>query len=82
MGPVVSVALFITLWWLSFMLVLPMGNVSLAEHGEDIDPGVERAAPKTPRLLKKAGLAAAIAAVLWLLVALGVAVDLFGFSRI
>lgn len=73
-----GIAVYVILWWLSLFTVLPMGAQSPHEAGEAGAPGQERGAPKTPNLARKALLAAAIAAALWLFVAWAVSVDLIG----
>ena len=78
MTPVLGAAVYIILWWLAFFAMLPMGAQSLHEADEAAAAGVERGAPRTPNLLKKALWAAAIAAVLWLFTAWAVSVDLIG----
>lgn len=77
MSPVLGVAIYLILWWLSFFAMLPIGAQSLHEADEHSAPGVERGAPMAHRLRLKALLAAAVAAVLWLGVAWAISVDLF-----
>lgn len=77
MNPLLGVAIFVILWWLTFFTLLPMGAQSLHEADEETVPGVERGAPKSHRLKFKALLALGIAAVLWLGVAWAISVDLF-----
>jgi len=77
MNPVMSVAVYVILWWLAFFMMLPMGAQSLHEADEAAAPGVERAAPVKPRLWMKALWAAALAGVLWFGVYLAVQADLF-----
>jgi predicted secreted protein len=77
MNPVMSVAVYVILWWLAFFMMLPMGAQSLHEADEAAARGVERGAPRAHRLGLKALLAAVIAAVLWLGVAWAVSHDLF-----
>jgi predicted secreted protein len=72
-----GVAIYIILWWLAFFAMLPIGAQSLHEADEQAAPGVERGAPRAPRLGFKALLAAGVAAVLWLGVAWAISVDLF-----
>lgn len=72
-----GIAIYIILWWLSFFAMLPIGARSLHEADEVSAPGVERGAPKAPKLAFKAAWAAGIAAVLWLFVAWAISVDLF-----
>jgi predicted secreted protein len=78
MSPFLGVAIYIILWWLSFFAMLPIGAQSLHEAGEEGAPGVERGAPRLPRLGMKALWAAGVAAVLWLGVAWAISIDLFG----
>jgi predicted secreted protein len=78
MTPLLSAAIYIILWWLSFFIMLPMGAQSFHEAGDDVPAGSESGAPRAPGLGRKALFAAGIAAVLWLFVAWAVSVDLFG----
>lgn len=77
MNPVIGSATFVILWWLAFFAMLPMGAKSFHEAGEAPPRGSEHGAPKVHGLARKALLATAIAAVLWLGVAWAVSVDLF-----
>ena len=72
-----GVAIYVILWWLTFFTLLPIGAASLHETGEEAAPGVERGAPRAPKLGLKALIASGIAAVLWLGVAWAISVDLF-----
>jgi predicted secreted protein len=81
MSAVLGVAIYLILWWIAFFLVLPIGVRNLDEAGEATPPGVERAAPARPRLWLKALLAAALAAILWLVVYVAVGADLFAVRR-
>lgn len=78
MSPVLGVAIYIILWWLSFFTMLPIGARSLHEADEAVEPGVERGAPRVHRLAMKALWAAGLAAILWLGVAWAISVDLVG----
>lgn len=73
-----GVAIYVILWWLAFFTMLPMGAQSLHEADEEAVPGVERGAPKSHGLRTKALLATAIAALVWLVVAWAISVDLMG----
>lgn len=66
MDPILGIAVFILLWWLSFFAMLPWGAKSAHEAGVAVDRGSEVAAPLAHRLQFKALVAAGIAAVLWL----------------
>ncbi len=70
-------AVYFILWWLAFFSVLPMGAQSLHEADEAGPPGIERGAPRVPKLRLKAALATGIAAILWLGVAWAVSADIF-----
>jgi predicted secreted protein len=78
MNPLLGVAIYVILWWLSFFVMLPVGAQSPHEAGETVEPGSEVGAPKVHNVRKKALWAAGIAAVLWLFVFWAVSVDLFG----
>jgi len=77
MNPVMSVAVYVILWWLAFFTMLPMGAQSFHEADEQAAPGVERGAPRAHRIGLKVLLAAGIAALLWLGVVWAVAQDIF-----
>lgn len=62
-----GLAVYIVIWWLAFFMVLPLGVRNHDEAGVETAAGVERAAPHAPKLLKKAALAAGIAAIIWIL---------------
>jgi predicted secreted protein len=72
-----GIATYVILWWLALFTMLPMGAQSLHEADEAAEPGVERGAPRVHNLRRKAAWAAAIAAVLWPVVAWAISVDLF-----
>ena len=77
MNPVLGIVIYIVIWWLAFFVMLPMGAKSLHEAGEAVESGMERGAPKAPRLWRKALWAGAIAAVVWLGVAWAIVTDAF-----
>ena len=54
MSPVLGVAIYVLLWWLSFFVMLPIGARSAGEAGEGVAPGHDAGAPLTPNLGKKA----------------------------
>ena len=64
MSPLLSVALFFVLWWMTLFAILPIGIKSQYEAG-DVVPGSEGAAPQQPMLLRKAGLTTIVAAILF-----------------
>ena len=53
-------AVFVVVWWLCFVAVLPIGNRSQAEAGE-ITAGTDPAAPVLPRIWLRAGIATLLA---------------------
>ena len=77
MNPVLGVAVYMILWWLSFFVMLPIGARSHHEAGEPPPPGSEAGAPLAHRLGFKALLATGAAAVVWIGVYWAVSVDLF-----
>ncbi len=81
MDPVITGAVFIIAWWLSFFMMLPVGVKNLDEAGEAGGFGQERGAPVRPDLKKKAIWAAGLAAVLTAVVYALVAIDAFGLRR-
>lgn len=66
MSPLIGAALYFILWWVCFFITLPIGVRNLDEAGVTEGKGLERGAPETPNLLKKALWAAGGAVVLWL----------------
>jgi predicted secreted protein len=76
-SPFLGIAIYAILWWLSLFIMLPMGAQSLHEAGEEGAPGIERGAPKSHGLRRKALWATGISALLWLGVFWAVSVDLF-----
>ena len=64
MSPVSAVTIFIVIWWMVFFAVLPWG----VRRDDSPQIGNDPGAPARPRLLRKALLTTAIAAVLFALV--------------
>jgi len=60
------IAVFLVVWWLSFVAVLPIGARSQHEAG-DIVAGTEPGAPVAPALIRKMIIATGVAFVLTLL---------------
>ncbi|WP_375450976.1 DUF1467 family protein [uncultured Devosia sp.] len=63
------IAVYFVIWWLSFIMVLPIGARSQAELGGDIVPGSDPGAPAIlrmwPKLLATTVLALAVTALLF-----------------
>jgi predicted secreted protein len=72
MGPALTFVVYLTLWWIAFLGILPMGSVSHAEAGIDKHDGGDPGAPVDPRIWKKALTATWVAliplAAIWLVV--------------
>ena len=70
MGPVLSIAVFLTIWWTMFLCILPIGVVSHAEAGIDLGDGGDPGAPVDPKLGRKfvttTWVTALVFAVIWL----------------
>ncbi|MDR3509811.1 MAG: DUF1467 family protein [Caulobacteraceae bacterium] len=67
-----SIPVFLTIWWLVFLSILPLGVVSHAEAGIDRGDGGDPAAPVDPKLKRKflttTWVSAVLFAVIWLAV--------------
>ncbi len=72
MDPVLSVAVYLTIWWVVFLSILPLGVTSHAEAGIDLGDGGDPAAPVDPKLtrmfLTTTRVSAVVFAVVWLVV--------------
>ncbi len=75
MGPVTSIAVYLTVWWVVLFAVLPLGVTSHAEAGIDKGDGGDPAAPVNPNLKRKffttTWVSAVVFAVIWVIVRLG-----------
>ncbi len=69
-----GIPVFLTLWWLVFLSILPLGMVSHAEAGIDLGDGGDPGAPVDPKIKRKllttTWVSAALFAVIWLVMAL------------
>ena len=76
MGPITSIAVFLTIWWTVLFAVLPLGTQTHAEAGIDKGDGGDPGAPVDPKIKQKFLLTTAIATVIfgliWLIVWTGV----------
>ena len=72
MGPGLTFVVYLTLWWIVFLAILPMGTVSHAEAGVDHGDGGDPGAPLEPRIWRKVRTATWVAmiplAIIWLTV--------------
>jgi predicted secreted protein len=75
MGPVTSIAIFLTIWWTVLFAVLPLGMQSHHEAGIDRGDGGDPGAPVDPKLKKKffttTWVALVLFAIVWAVVKLG-----------
>ncbi|PLR21027.1 DUF1467 domain-containing protein [Caulobacter zeae] len=72
MGPITSVAIFLTIWWTVLFAVLPLGVRSYHEMGIEPPPGADPGAPVNPNLKRKffttTWITAVLFSILWLVV--------------
>lgn len=73
MGPSTAIAVYLTIWWVVFLGILPIGVTSHADAGIDKGDGGDPGAPVDPKLKQKAittsWISAIIFAVVWCLFA-------------
>ncbi len=67
MGPLTSIAIYVTIWWTVLFAVLPLGTRTYAEEGLEIKDGGDPGAPVNPNLKKKFITTTWVSAVLWLI---------------
>lgn len=79
MGWATVILVYVIMWWLSFFIVLPFGQVTQAEAGE-VTPGTVASAPVGLRWKKKLAITSGLAAVLTAVIFVTVTWDLFGFT--
>jgi predicted secreted protein len=53
MGATLSIAVYLTIWWLVFLIILPLGVISHFEAGIDKGDGGDPGAPVDPKLGRK-----------------------------
>jgi predicted secreted protein len=53
MGPALSFVVYLTLWWVVFLAILPLGTTSYAEAGVDKGDGGDPGAPLNPNIKRK-----------------------------
>ena len=75
MGPMTSIAIFLTIWWTVLFVVLPLGVTSHAEAGIDKGDGGDPGAPVDPKLKKKfittTWVSVIVFAIVWAIVTFG-----------
>jgi len=68
MDPVLSIAVYLTIWWVVFLGILPIGVTSHAEAGIDKGDGGDPGAPVDPKLKKKAITTSWVSAIIFIIV--------------
>jgi predicted secreted protein len=75
MGPITSIAVYLTLWWTVLFAVLPLGVTSHHEAGIEKGDGGDPGAPVDPKLKRKffttTWISAVLFVILWLVVRFG-----------
>ena len=68
MGPVSGLVLFLIIWFMTFLVVLPIKIQTQGDLGE-IVPGTHAGSPTNPQLKKRFLITSGIAFVLWAIIA-------------
>ena len=68
MGITSAIVLFAVIWFLTFLVVLPLRLQTQGDLGEVV-PGTPASAPENAQIAKRAKITTAIAAVLWAIIA-------------
>lgn len=68
MGPTSAIVLFAVIWFMTFLIVLPIRLKTQGDVGQ-IVPGTHAGAPHEPQLKKRALITTGIAFVLWCIIA-------------
>lgn len=68
MGITSALVLYAVLWFLTFLIVIPIRLKTQGDVGQ-IVPGTHAGAPHEPQLKKRALITTAVAAVLWVIIA-------------
>mgnify|MGYP003918921275 CR=1 FL=1 len=68
MGITSAIVLFLVIWFMVFLMILPLGNVTQGDTGE-VEPGTHRSAPMDARLGHKAKWTTLWAFAVWALIA-------------
>jgi predicted secreted protein len=65
-----ALAIYVPIWWIVLVAVLPLGVRSADEAGEERPEGSDPGAPVAPQLAKKAAITTVIAAIIFVFVAI------------
>lgn len=68
MGPTSALVLFAVIWFMTFLVVIPIRLETQGDRGEVV-PGTHAGAPEVHNLKKKAWITTAISVVIWIIVA-------------
>lgn len=67
MGVTSALVLLAVIWWMTFLIVLPIRVQTQGDVGE-VEPGTHAGAPEVHNLKKKALITTAISVVLWIII--------------
>lgn len=67
MGVTSALVLLAVIWWMTFLIVLPLRVKTQGDLGE-VEPGTHAGAPEEHNLKKKALITTAVALVLWVVI--------------
>ena len=68
MGPSTAIAVYMTIWWVVFLGILPIGVTSHADAGINKGDGGDPGAPVDPKLKKKAITTSWVSAIIFVIV--------------
>ncbi|SFA88319.1 Predicted secreted protein [Poseidonocella pacifica] len=68
MGITSAIVLYAVIWFMVFLIVLPLRLVTQGEAGE-IVPGTHSSSPSDPKIRRKAIVTTAVTTVLWVIIA-------------
>lgn len=65
MNPLTMFAIYLTLWWTTLFVILPLGNRTYHEEGIKITDGGDPGAPVNPNLKRKFITTTWVSAIVW-----------------
>jgi len=80
LGPFTLIAIYLTLWWTTLFVVLPLGSHSHHEAGSSAPGGGDPGSPVSLNLKRKALTTTWVAAIAWLVVVTAAEVALRGWA--
>jgi len=66
MGPITALSIYMVVWWVAFIAILPIGSQSFHEAGITPPPGCDPGAPVNPNMKKKVITTTWVAALIFL----------------